>query len=39
MSYLVVSKVTEGLDGNGCFTLGVQAILISGKYPHTVSEL
>jgi hypothetical protein len=39
MCYLVVSKVTEGLNGNGCFTLGVQAILISGKYPHSVSEL
>jgi hypothetical protein len=37
--YLVVGEVTEGLDGNGCFRLGVRAILISGKFPHTVSQL
>jgi len=39
MCYVVVGEVTEGLDGNGCFTMGVQAILISGKFPHTVSKL
>jgi hypothetical protein len=39
MCYLVVDNVTEGLEGNGCFTLQVWANLISVKFTHTASEL
>ena len=39
---LVVDKLIRGLNGNGCYTLGYAddiAILISGKFSNTVSEL
>jgi hypothetical protein len=36
---LVVDEVTEGIDRNGCYTMGVCVIFISGKFPNTVSQL
>jgi hypothetical protein len=39
---LVVDKLIEGLNENGYNTLGYAddiAILVSGKFPYTVSEL
>jgi len=37
-----LDELTEGLNENGCYTLGYAdyiTIVISGKFPNTVSEL
>jgi hypothetical protein len=42
LSSLVVDEIIGGLNGNGCYTLGYADdidILVSGKFPYTVSEL
>jgi hypothetical protein len=36
---MFVDELIEGVDVNGCYTIGVYAFPTSGKFPHTVSQL